>query len=86
MLGAEVTNSSGASHRIEAPVVVNVGGPHSRRLCEMAGVLDSMNRASRPMRREVWVVPAPADDDFESVGFALGDVDAGIYFRLDADL
>lgn len=79
--GVTVTDGGGTTHHIDSPVVVNVGGPHSRELCQMAGVLDSMKRSSRPMRREVWVVPAPKDTDFEKVGFAIGDVDTGIYFR-----
>ncbi len=79
--GVIVRDSNGSNHTIAAPVVVNVGGPHSRQLCEMAGVLGAMNRSSRPMRREVWIVPGPVGADFEKVGFALGDVDTGIYFR-----
>jgi len=36
-----------------SPVVVNVAGPHSFRINEMAGVLDTMNIKTRALRHEV---------------------------------
>ncbi len=65
---------------IDAPVVVNVGGPASRSLNEMAGVLDEMNVTSRPMRQEVHVVEAPATWTTDS-GSLVSDPGVGVYFR-----
>lgn len=67
--------------QISAPVVVNVGGPFARRLNEMAGVLDSMNRSSRALRREVYIYPAPDGVDYDADGVMIGDTDTGVYFR-----
>ena len=64
-----------------APIVVNVAGPHSPAINEMAGVLDDMNISTRPMKREVFVVPAPKGVDFEAEGVMIGDLDIGVYFR-----
>jgi len=47
----------------------------------MAGVLDDMNISTRPMKREVFVVPAPKGVDFEVEGVMIGDLDIGVYFR-----
>ena len=47
----------------------------------MAGVLGSMNRTSRALRREVYIVPAPSGSDFDHTGFSMGDGDTGVYFR-----
>lgn len=76
---AGVTSTDG--DRFTSPVVVNVGGPHARIINEMAGVLDSMDRTSRALRREVYIVPAPPDSDFDRTGFSMGDGDTGVYFR-----
>lgn len=66
---------------LRAPVVVNAAGPHSPVINTMAGVLDDMNIATRAMKREVFVVPAPKGVDFESEGVMIGDLDVGVYFR-----
>ena len=66
---------------ISAPVVVNVGGPYARRLNEMAGVLDDMDRSSRALRREVYIYPAPDGVDYDTHGVMIGDTDTGVYFR-----
>lgn len=66
---------------LSAPIVVNVAGPHSPVINEMAGVLDDMNIKTRPMKREVFVVPAPKGVDFEADGVMSGDLDIGVYFR-----
>ena len=66
---------------LRAPIVVNVAGPHSPVINRMAGVLDDMNITTRPMKREVFVVPAPRDVDFEADGVMIGDLDVGVYFR-----
>ena len=67
--------------RITSRVVVNAAGPHARIINEMAGVLASMGRSSRALRREVYIVPAPPGSDFDQTGFSMGDGDTGVYFR-----
>ena len=66
---------------IDAPVVVNVAGPHSFVINEMAGVADSMNIKTRALRHEVHHVPSPEGIDFEKDGMLVGDDDLGTYFR-----
>lgn len=67
--------------RVDAPVVVNVAGPHSSVVNRMAGVEDGMKIKTRPMRHEVHVVAAPPGVDLEREGFHTADGDQGIYFR-----
>jgi sarcosine oxidase subunit beta len=74
-----VTLSDG--HEIDAPIVVNVAGPHSFVINRMAGVEDTMKVKTRALRHEVHHVPAPPDFDFEANGFHTSDGDTGIYFR-----
>ncbi|NNE73587.1 MAG: FAD-binding oxidoreductase [Acidimicrobiales bacterium] len=76
---AGVTLDDGSA--IAAPVVVNVAGPHSSVINAMAGVTADMSMPTRPMRREVFVVPAPRGVDFEADGAMIGDLDVGTYFR-----
>lgn len=66
---------------IMAPLVVNVGGPHSSILNALAGVTDDMNISTRALRQEVAHVPAPAGIDFESTGLVVSDSDIGVYCR-----
>lgn len=69
---------------VQAPIVVNVAGPYSSIINQMAGVAEQMAMPTRALRREVFVVPAPDGvdfDDYESVGVMSGDVDIGVYFR-----
>jgi len=44
---------------IHAPIVVNVAGPHSSKINEMAGVAQTMKMSTRALRHEVAHVPAP---------------------------
>ena len=67
--------------RIEAPVVVNVAGPHSGAINRLAGVEEGMRMATTPLRHELHVVPAPAGFDYERDGFHVSDGDLGINFR-----
>ncbi|MEA2428953.1 MAG: hypothetical protein QOF37_2581 [Thermoleophilaceae bacterium] len=76
---AGVTLTDG--HEIDAPIVVNVAGPHSFVINRMAGVEDGMNVKTRALRHEVHHVPAPPDFDFEADGHHTSDGDTGIYFR-----
>jgi sarcosine oxidase, subunit beta len=69
---------------IDAPIVVNVAGPHSFVINRMAGVEDGMKVKTRALRHEVHHVPAPADFDFEADGCHTSDGDIGIYFRPDS--
>lgn len=66
---------------IHAPVVVNVGGPASARLNDMAGILEDMTIETRPLRQEVVHVPAPEGFDFEHDGLIVSDSDIGCYCR-----
>ncbi len=66
---------------IDAPIVVNVAGPHSFVINEMAGVADSMTIKTRALRHEVHHVPSPQGLDFEKDGMLVGDDDLGTYFR-----
>lgn len=66
---------------VDAPIVVNVAGPHSFVINEMAGVADAHNIKTRALRHEVHHVPAPPGIDFEADGMLIGDDDAGTYFR-----
>ncbi len=66
---------------ITAPVVVNVAGPHSYVINQMAGVYDSMKIKTRALRHEVHHVPAPEGFDYEKQGAAAADDDTGVYYR-----
>lgn len=66
---------------LSAPVVVNAGGPFSAGINVMAGVGANHAVATRPMRHEVHVAPAPPGVDFENDGAIVGDMDQGMYFR-----
>jgi sarcosine oxidase subunit beta len=74
-----VTLSDG--ERIDAPVVVNVAGPHSARINRMAGVQDGMRIGTRALRQEVHYVPSPPGFDFGERGCYVFDGDTGVYFR-----
>jgi sarcosine oxidase subunit beta len=65
----------------DAPVVVNVAGPHSFVINEMAGVDGTMAISTRALRHEVHHVPSPEGLDFEKDGYLVGDDDMGTYFR-----
>lgn len=74
-----VTLASGDS--LVAPVVVNVGGPHSRIINEMAGVTDDMAIGHRALRQEVFTAPAPVGLRLEDGAPFVSDLDVGQYFR-----
>jgi sarcosine oxidase subunit beta len=67
--------------QIQAAVVVNVAGPHSCIINQMAGVEQSMNIKTRPMKQEVAHVPAPLGMDWQRDGYMLSDGDIGCYSR-----
>jgi sarcosine oxidase subunit beta len=66
---------------IDAPVVVNVAGPHSFVVNRMAGVEDGMRVKTKALRHEVHHVPAPDGFDYEHQGYHVSDGDNAIYFR-----
>ncbi|GAA1713114.1 FAD-binding oxidoreductase [Kribbella yunnanensis] len=68
---------------IEAPVVVNVAGPWSTALNELAGVGSDHTITVRPLRQEVHHVTAPPgfSKDDESMGPVVCDMDLGTYMR-----
>jgi len=66
---------------IHAPVVINVAGPGSSIVNAMAGVLDDMTIATRPLRQEVVHVPSPEGFDFETNGMIVSDSDIACYCR-----
>lgn len=68
-------------HRIDAPIVVNVAGPHSFVINRMAGVIDDMRISTRALRHEVHHVPAPAGVDFNRSGTTFSDSGNGVYCR-----
>ena len=66
---------------IEAPIVVNVAGPHSYLINRMAGVEDKMKIKTRALRVEVAHVPSPEGVDWEKDGVITSDSDCGVYTR-----
>ena len=69
---------------IDAPVVVNVAGPHSGRVNELAGLAGTMAIGTRPMRQEVHHLPSPVGPDGRGLDVLVGDDDTGIYFKPEA--
>jgi sarcosine oxidase subunit beta len=66
---------------IDAPVVVNVAGPHSHKINALAGVAEGMRISTRALKVEVVHVPSPAGFDYERDGFVVSDGDVGCYSR-----
>jgi sarcosine oxidase subunit beta len=69
---------------IDAPIVINVAGPHSYIINQMAGVDKTMNIGTKALRQEVCHVPAPEDLDYKVAGTLLSDGDIGCYSRPEA--
>ena len=67
--------------RVRSPVVVNVGGPESARVTELAGLTGSMKIRTRPMRQEVHHLPAPRQPDGRPFDVVLTDDDLGFYAK-----
>ncbi|MCP4073625.1 MAG: FAD-binding oxidoreductase, partial [Hyphomicrobiales bacterium] len=74
--GVELSDGS----TVEARVVVNVAGPHSSKVNEMAGVSAAMKMSTRALRHEVAHVPAPAGFSEEG-GIVYSDSDIQTYTR-----
>lgn len=76
---AGVTIASGEA--ISAPIIINVAGPHSSGINQLAGVSDDIAMGTKPMRHEVAHIPAPGGFSPEEGGCVVADGDAGVYFR-----
>ncbi len=74
--GVELSDGS----TVTAPVVVNVAGPHSSKINQMAGVSQAMKMSTRALRHEVAHVPAPAGFT-EDAGVVYSDSDIHTYMR-----
>jgi sarcosine oxidase subunit beta len=66
---------------LRAPVVVNVGGPHSFIINRMAGVEEGMNIKTRALKQEVCHVPAPEGVNYNQLAPIISDGDIGCYSR-----
>ena len=85
----EVTQQNGkvtgvmlsTGEHIPAGIVVNVAGPGSAHINQLAGVIDEMTITTRPLRQEVVHLPSPAGFDFEADGMIVSDSDIACYCR-----
>ncbi len=75
---AGVTLADGSE--IDAPVVVNVAGPHSQKVNEMAGATADMNIATKALKQEVVHVPMPVEN-WDEIGIVTSDSDIACYTR-----
>ena len=72
----------GDGSEVLAPVVVNVAGPWSSQLNELADVLGDFTVSTRPMRQEVHHLPGPEGFNSPDVpGPAVTDIGLGTYSR-----
>jgi len=68
--------------QIDAPVIVNVGGPHSYKINQMAeGVYEGCNIKTKALRHEVMHCPSPEGYDYYNNGCHTSDGDLGTYYR-----
>ncbi len=67
--------------RIDAPVVINVAGPHSCKINALVGADRDMNISTRALRQEVAHVPATQGVDYASLACVTSDSDAAVYTR-----
>ncbi len=66
---------------IHAPVVINVAGPHSMKINQLAGVEEKMNIKTKALKVEVSHVKPPYGFDYEKQAFIVSDSDIGCYSR-----
>ncbi|MCP3993408.1 MAG: FAD-binding oxidoreductase, partial [Actinomycetia bacterium] len=66
---------------ITAPIVVNVAGPHSFVINQMAGLEGTMSICTKALRHEVHHVAPPEGVSYDTTGCHVQDGDTGIYFR-----
>ena len=67
--------------KIYAPIVVNVAGPHSMKINQLAGVEEEMNIKTKALKVEVAHVKPPKGFDYEKNAFVISDSDIGCYSR-----
>ena len=65
---------------VDAPVVVNVAGPHADKVNQMAGATDDMNIRTHALKQEVTHVPMPVSG-WEEHGIVTSDSDIACYTR-----
>ncbi len=65
---------------VDAPVVVNVAGPHADKVNQMAGATDDMNIRTHALKQEVTHVPMPVEG-WEEHGIVTSDSDIACYTR-----
>lgn len=75
---AGVTLEDGTA--LDAPVVVNVAGPHSFKLNEMAGATGDMTISTRALKQEVVHLPMPVAG-WDETGIVTSDSDISCYTR-----
>ena len=86
---AKITTKDGRVSGVEladgqqlmAPVVINVAGPASRKLNEMAGVTDDMSIQTRALKQEVVHVPMPEGYFANGQKILVSDNDTFLYCR-----
>jgi len=76
---AGVTLATGET--LSSPVVINVAGPHSYKINQMAGVEEGMKIKTRALRHEVAHIASPEGFDFEHDGCVVSDSDTAAYLR-----
>ena len=76
---AGVSLSDGS--KIFSKVVVNVAGPHSMKVNQMAGVEKEMNIKTKALKVEVSHVSPPIGINYEKDAFVISDSDIGCYSR-----
>ncbi|MBU8910454.1 MAG: FAD-binding oxidoreductase [Desulfobacterales bacterium] len=70
--------------QIDASIVINVSGPHSFQITEMAGQSDNNLIKTKALRHEVHVVPPPQGFKPLENGYHTNDADIGAYYRPEA--
>lgn len=67
--------------QIDSAILVNVSGPHSFQVTDMAGQTANNKIKTKALRHEVHVVPPPPGYKPEEGGFHTNDADIGAYYR-----
>ncbi|MDH3468773.1 MAG: FAD-binding oxidoreductase [Gammaproteobacteria bacterium] len=67
--------------RIDAPIVVNVAGPHSHKINALVGADKDMRITTCAVRQEVVHLPSPPEFNFGENGIVVSDNDIGVYCR-----
>ena len=67
--------------KLYSNVIVNVAGPHSMKINQMAGVEEKMNIKTKALKVEVSHVSSPEKFNYEKDAFVVSDSDIGCYSR-----